>query len=313
MRTSWLVGIVLTVHAVALGFVLMMQGCGTTKKAPPAKSAEAMAAKVERQGEPLTFPPPAPGAVSSKLPSAGTTEYVVIKGDSLSSIAKKFKLSVAEIKALNNLGGSDKLKEGQKLVLPSEVDAVLPSSPKKTASPVGKPKADVAKSSEPVGTPAGILYMVKAGDALSKIAKAQGSTVEAIQKANGLKGDAIRVGQKLIIPASGTVKKDTVASVDWSTGGKKKEAAPKAVPAIAAVVPTAEPAKGSAAENVMLQKATEPAASGAVQIHTVGAGEDLDSVAMLWNVSVTEIKKLNGLTDDAVKPGQALKIPMSEP
>lgn len=303
----------MTVHAVALGFVLMMQGCGTTKKVPPAKTADAGVAKTERKGEPLTFPPPAPGAVSSKLPSAGTTEYVVIKGDSLSSIAKKFKLSVPELKALNNIGGSDKLKEGQKLVLPAEVDAVPPSSPRTTASPAAKPKADVAKSSEPIGTPAGTLYMVKAGDALSKIARAQGSTVDAIRKANGLKGDAIRVGQKLMIPAPGTVKKDTVASVDSPTGGKRKEATPKTVSAVAAVAPAPEPAKGSAAEDVMLRKATEPGSLGAVQIHTVAAGEDLDSVAMMWNVSVTEIKKLNGLTDDTVKPGQALKIPMTEP
>ena len=54
------------------------------------------------------------------------------------------------------------------------------------------------------GSPAGQReYTVVAGDCLSAIAQAFKVSIEGIKKANGLKSDLIREGQKLIIPASG--------------------------------------------------------------------------------------------------------------
>lgn len=46
---------------------------------------------------------------------------------------------------------------------------------------------------------AGKPYIVKSGDSLSVIAQKYGTTVDSIKKANGLKSDTIRIGQKLII------------------------------------------------------------------------------------------------------------------
>ena len=47
---------------------------------------------------------------------------------------------------------------------------------------------------------AGRKYLVKPGDTLSHLALRFQTTVKGIQKANGLKGDLIRIGQTLIIP-----------------------------------------------------------------------------------------------------------------
>jgi nucleoid-associated protein YgaU len=44
------------------------------------------------------------------------------------------------------------------------------------------------------------VYVVKSGDTLSRIAKAHGTTVKAIEAANGLNDDRILVGAKLKIP-----------------------------------------------------------------------------------------------------------------
>ncbi len=44
-------------------------------------------------------------------------------------------------------------------------------------------------------------YTVKKGDTLGAIARKHGTSVTAIKKANGLKSDLIRIGQKLKIPA----------------------------------------------------------------------------------------------------------------
>ena len=43
-------------------------------------------------------------------------------------------------------------------------------------------------------------YKVKTGDTLWALAQKYGTTVEAIQKANGMSGIDIRVGETIIIP-----------------------------------------------------------------------------------------------------------------
>ena len=43
-------------------------------------------------------------------------------------------------------------------------------------------------------------YTVQQGDTLSLIAKAFGSTVQKIKELNGMKGDALRIGQKINVP-----------------------------------------------------------------------------------------------------------------
>ncbi|MBI3322771.1 MAG: L,D-transpeptidase family protein [Candidatus Omnitrophica bacterium] len=59
---------------------------------------------------------------------------------------------------------------------------------------------NVALLFSPTVTDADALYEVKAGDSLGKIAAAHRTTVDVLQRANGLKGDLIHPRQKLKIP-----------------------------------------------------------------------------------------------------------------
>ena len=52
-------------------------------------------------------------------PLSADSEYIVKKGDTLYSISRKYELTVAELRAANNLSESDILKAGEKLVIPS--------------------------------------------------------------------------------------------------------------------------------------------------------------------------------------------------
>jgi peptidoglycan endopeptidase LytE len=52
------------------------------------------------------------------------------------------------------------------------------------------------------GNGADIVYVVKTGDTLLKIAKAGATTVNEIKALNGMKTDRIQVGQKLKLPAA---------------------------------------------------------------------------------------------------------------
>ncbi|MEN9749155.1 MAG: hypothetical protein RL149_233, partial [Actinomycetota bacterium] len=60
---------------------------------------------------------PTPTPTKSATPTPTAVYYTVVSGDTLSSIAAKFKKTVAAIKTANNLT-SDVIKVGQKLLIP---------------------------------------------------------------------------------------------------------------------------------------------------------------------------------------------------
>ena len=59
-----------------------------------------------------------------------------------------------------------------------------------------------------------------------------------------------------------------------------------------------------------MEATTGPKDSG--RTHVVEGNEDIYSVSMLWGVDVESLKALNNLKDTNLKPGQKLKIPVSE-
>jgi len=309
MRTSWLVGIVLAVHGVALGSILMMQGCGTTQ-GPRAKTPEPGAAKTHAQS-PGLLPPP-PGMGDAKMPSARTMTYVVAPGDTLSRIAQKFNLRVAEIKALNNgLKDLDHLKEGQKLLLPANGDKNLQALAATVQPLAGKSGAEPLRLREPAVPATDDVYIVKPGDTLSKVARTHGVSIDTIRRANDLKGDTIRVGQKLLISGSGSTHNAPPSTALVPVKQEKKTIRPTSNGADgAATLVRDNPGKATFPMGETGQKEDVKAPAGGTV--TVQEGQSLDDIAMLWSVSVAEIKKLNGLMDNTVKPGQVLKIPTAE-
>jgi LysM repeat protein len=130
--------------------------------------------------------------IAPPVTEAAATEYVVVKGDSFAKIAKKFGVSVKAIKAANPGVEPTKLKVGQKLSIP--------------ASSGGAAAPAAASALTPTGSSTGEeTYTVKSGDTLTKIAKAHGTTVKAIESENNLSTTKIKVGQKLKIPAKAEV------------------------------------------------------------------------------------------------------------
>jgi LysM repeat protein len=134
-----------------------------------------------------------PVVVAPPVVETAAAEYVVMKGDTLGKIAKKNGVSLKALEAANPGVLPTKLKVGQKLSLPA-ASAVAPAAAATTM-------ADADTSGE--------TYKVKSGDTLTKIAKANGTTVKAIESANNLSTTKIKVGQKLKIPS----KTEAVAPV----------------------------------------------------------------------------------------------------
>lgn len=106
--------------------------------------------------------------------------HVVRKSESLQSIARKYHVSVDELKSVNNLTASH-VSKGTRLIIPSHAD----SQQKKSA-------ASVRQES----------YKVSKGDTLPKIAKKTGVKMADIRSLNGLKGNRVKQGQVLLLVAA---------------------------------------------------------------------------------------------------------------
>jgi LysM repeat protein len=125
---------------------------------------------------------PGPEAASTQGGSGQTSEqvYVVASGDTLSSIARRFGVSTADLQTLNGILNADQIAVGQRLRIP----AAAPGS-SATSTTSGQAKT----------------YVVQQGDTLFKIALRFGVTVAALQSANDITDpNKVFPGQVLKIP-----------------------------------------------------------------------------------------------------------------
>ena len=201
-RVKIAVFVVLAIHGIGL-MALLMQGCQKPPEPPPTppESTNVTPAFVEPTTVPV--PPtgqevapvtpvgpastPTPDEMAAPVaPLVGGTEHVVARGESFSTLAKKYHVSVKAIAEANPGVDSTKLKIGQTLHIPAASAPTVPAA--------------ATASAEAGSTGGAQTYTVKSGDNLSTIAKAKGTTVKALRAANNLKTDRITVGQKLKIP-----------------------------------------------------------------------------------------------------------------
>jgi N-acetylmuramoyl-L-alanine amidase len=124
--------------------------------------------------------PTAPAHASPAAPSGAGTTHVVVKGDTLGGIARRYGTTSAAIKQANGMT-TDTVVLNKKLVIPGS------SGPVASAPATG-------------GGGGGKVHLVAKGDSLSRIAAKYGTTADAIKKANGMKSDTVVLGSKLRIP-----------------------------------------------------------------------------------------------------------------
>lgn len=123
----------------------------------------------------------------SQLTSLKTT-VTVRSGDTLSSIARRYNTTVNQLLTWNKLSNANLIRVGQRL------------------------KVSVKTTSPPLVQ---TVYTVQPGDTLSAIARKYNTTVSQLVTLNGIKNaNAIRVGQKLLLPKPAATKKYTVRSGD---------------------------------------------------------------------------------------------------
>lgn len=203
-----------------------------------------------------------------------TQVYIVRSGDNMASIAQKFNMTVAELKALNNLSKTY-VKTKQRLLVYTKDSRVEPlppavtgSSPDPVSSEGPKPSGTTASSSAPK------YHIVKSGETLSAIAGKYRCSINQLMTWNNLTKTTIYVGQKLKV---GTTT-STVSGTP-STGSTTKPA-------------------------------TSSSGSSKYTWYTIQPGDNLWDLAQRYDCTVSQIKTLNNISNaNRLKAGQKLKIP----
>lgn len=319
MRVSVVAGLIVGVHVAVIGSVVMTQGCASTRSGdsvavpaavepapvpvlPPSTAVAVPAA------QPVAFPaiqpPVAPMPVKTSVSAENV--YVVKPGDSLSKIAVSHGVNVRELAELNQIANPNKIIVGQKLILP---DHAKPSQSKPSAKAAAKASAKGAAAS-------GDAYVVKPGDALSKIAAAHGVKTKDLMAANNIAdANKIRAGQKLVIPGAKAAAKAEEKPAETTAPAAESAAAPAPAPAVeptAAPVPAPEAAPAVEPAAVPEAAAVSAESQGDMLPYTVQDGDTAEGIARLFVVRKDDILRVNDIpAGEDVKPGQKIKIPPS--
>lgn len=210
------------------------------------------------------------------IPVEGQNYYTVKSGDSLWSIAKKFNVSVADLKDSNGLVSS-LLSIGQVLKIPVQE------------------QEEESKN----------IYVVKKGDSLYKIAKEYDTTINELIKLNNLSNTNLSIGQILKIP---TVKSD---EPEYLYTVKSGDSLYKIAREYNTTVD--ELMKLNNLSSISLSigqtlKIPQITTSAQDNYYTVKSGDNLYKIASKYNTTVNNLVKLNNLSNTTLSIGQKLKL-----
>lgn len=206
--------------------------------------------------------------------------YKVRKGDNLGAIADKYNVNISDLKKWNNLK-SNAVAFGRTLKIKLEAETVSKNikEPKTPAIIERNSEEAIAaaddKDKNAVQTQE---YTVAAGDNLGNIAKKFGTTIADLKELNNLNSNTIALGKTLIVSK-------TVSEIE-------------------------EPASTAIALNsVDSFKKKAPSAKSLGEDYYVKKGDSLYSISKKYpGVTISDIKKWNGIKDEDIKPGMKLKI-----
>lgn len=251
----------------------------------------------------------APTTIAANKVEATPVSYKVQKGETLSSISKKYNITEEELKASNNLK-SNTLRLGQNLQI---AQVATPAS----AVPSNKVELE-AKS---------VSYKVKKGETLSSISKKYHITEDELKAMNNLKSSTIRFGQELKVNqplevasannGSKNTKADpVVATYKVKKGETLSDIAEKNNVSVADIKSLNNLHSSSIRPGQQLQlvsKDVQPEQEAIAKtektiVHKVESGESLYLIAKKYNVAIDELKRLNNLDGAKLKPGQSLSI-----
>jgi membrane-bound lytic murein transglycosylase D len=138
--------------------------------------------------------------------------HTIKKGESVATIAKKYKTQAIVVRDMNNLG-TEPLVVGAELRVPTAVVNLPP----KVMLAAARVDGSGGRSSRRPG-----VHVVRSGDSLWRIAKRHRMDVATLARMNGMRtGDTLRAGQKLVLNSRGAPAKNG-GSRSVASGGSRE-------------------------------------------------------------------------------------------
>ena len=132
------------------------------------------------------------GIPASALREQSTLVHIVRSGETVSGIARRYRVSITSVRLANNLNSKSLIRVGQRLLIRDAAPI--------TPAPRAVSKAPT-RSTTVASRATGQTYVVQRGDTISEIAARFGVRQASLLNANGLdRSGRIRAGQKLKIP-----------------------------------------------------------------------------------------------------------------
>ncbi|MBN8587333.1 MAG: LysM peptidoglycan-binding domain-containing protein [Rhodothermia bacterium] len=256
------------------------------------------------------------------------TKHIVQKGETLFSIAKKYGLSLSDLRQINNLknfrldaGGVLNIKKGST----SSASTLPPTAePTPTASP--SVPSTTSTTTGTTSTSNKVLHTVKPGETLYAISRRYGLSIQQVKTMNNLPDNTVKLGQVLTIEG---VNLETVARKSMQQRSGIAATGSRRTGGIIGVDDQSDPvATGSRRTGgiIGVDDQSDPVATGSRRTggiigvddqqqtttppgtYVVKTGDTIFSIAQRHKLTPAMLRRLNGLRNDKITVGQVLKV-----
>lgn len=209
--------------------------------------------------------------VSTAWAATSTKTHTVRKGENLGVIARKYGVSVDQLRKLNNIKGNN-IAVGKKLKVETQVQTAVAAAPKPQPKPQTKPQTIVAvdssKTNQQVAAnvESATLQTVSKGETLNQLSQKYQVSVDDLKSWNNLENSNIKIGAQLVVSSPELVEQESSMESQSTEIPKKK-----------------------------------------IQ-HVIQKGETLNSIAQKYQVTTDDLKSWNELNSNQIVAGRNLVI-----
>ena len=209
--------------------------------------------------------------LSTAWASTSVKTHTVRKGESLGVIARKYGVSVEQLRKLNNIKGNN-LAVGKKIKVETQIQSAVAAAPKSQPKPQPKSQpvavVDSSKTNQQVvlNQTSTALHTVSKGETLNQLSQKYQVSVDDLKTWNSLEGSSIKIGAQLIVSSPSEIEAESTAeSTEVETPKTKIQ-------------------------------------------HVIQRGETLNSIAQKYQVTTDDLKSWNALQSNQIVAGKNLVI-----